>query len=348
MTKTPTIDALTTRQGDKPAVDWMRTLSKYRNPHHGWSTLEIAWTLIPFVLLWLTAWFVFAISPLLSAAICVPAAFFLVRLFAIQHDCGHGAFFRSKTANDWVGRALGVLTLTPYDVWRQSHILHHASSGNLDKRGIGDIKTLTVKEFQERDFWGRLTYRIYRNPIIMFVIGPAYVFLLDNRLPWNFFKSGMKYWLSAMGTNFGIILIAAVLIYLMGAAAFFTIFLATTMMAAAIGVWLFYVQHQFEETVWESGPEWQLHEAALYGSSHYDLPPLFSWLTANIGIHHVHHLYSKIPFYRLRQVLKDNPALADIRRLTFWESLKCVKLQLWDEDKRKLVTFADARVALTA
>lgn len=330
---------------DQAAVDWMRVLAQYREPHHGWSMLEIAWTFIPFIMFWLAAWYTFAISPALSVALCVPSAFFLVRLFAIQHDCGHGAFFRSKGLNDWVGRCLGVLTLTPYDVWRQAHILHHASSGNLDKRGIGDIKTLTISEYEARGFWGKLTYRVYRHPIIMFVVGPAYIFLLDNRLPWNFFKAGAKYWISAMGTNLGILVIAAVLIYAMGPAAFFTIFLCTTAMGAAIGVWLFYIQHQFEETVWDNGEEWQLHEAALYGSSHYDLPVMFRWLTANIGIHHVHHLYSKIPFYRLTRVLKDNPALAEIRRLTFIESLKCINLQLWDEDNRKLVSFAQAKAA---
>lgn len=345
MNQLPNPGDFTPEGEEQAAVDWMRVLSKYREPHHGWSMLEIAWTFIPFIMFWLAAWYSFAISPALSVALCVPSAFFLVRLFAIQHDCGHGAFFRSKGLNDWVGRFLGVLTLTPYDVWRQAHILHHAGSGNLDKRGIGDIKTLTISEYEARGFWGKLIYRIYRNPVIMFVVGPAYIFLLDNRLPWNFFKAGAKYWISAMGTNLGILVIAAILTYAMGPAAFFTIFLCTTAMAAAIGVWLFYIQHQFEETVWDNGEEWQLHEAALYGSSHYDLPVMFRWLTANIGIHHVHHLYSKIPFYRLTRVLKDNPPLAEIRRLTFVQSLKCINLQLWDEDNRKLVSFAQAKAA---
>ncbi len=329
----------------RAATDWMGILAQYRTPHHGWSLLEIIWTVVPFTLFWLCAWYSFAVSPLLAVALCVPTAFFLVRIFAIQHDCGHGAFFRHKLLNDWVGRCLGVLTLTPYDVWRQAHILHHAGSGNLDKRGIGDIKTLTINEYEARGAWGKLLYRTYRHPIIMFIVGPTYIFLLDNRLPFNFFKSGARYWVSAMGTNLGILAIASLLIYAMGPAAFFTIFLATTAIAAAIGVWLFYIQHQFEETVWEEAEEWQLHEAALYGSSHYDLPPIFRWLTANIGIHHVHHLYSKIPFYRLRSVLHDNPQLAEIRRLTFFDSLKCINLQLWDEDNRKLVSFAQARTA---
>lgn len=330
---------------ERPATDWMRILSQYRNPHHGWSLLEITWTFLPFLCLWLSAWLLFSYSPALAVLMCIPTAFFLVRLFAIQHDCGHGAFFRSKFLNDWVGRCLGVVTLTPYDVWRQSHIIHHAGSGNLDKRGVGDIKTLTVREYEARGFWGRLQYRAYRNPLVLFVIGPVYIFLLDNRLPFNYFTSGAKYWVSAMGTNIAILVIGAALIYLMGLAAFLTIFLTTSILAAAIGVWLFYVQHQFEETVWDDAEDWQLHEAALYGSSHYDLPPVFRWLTANIGIHHVHHLYAKIPFYRLTKVLKDNPSLANIRRLTFIESLKCINLQLWDEDRRRLVTFSEARIS---
>lgn len=303
-----------------PARDWTRILAEYREPNQIRSLFELGVTIIPFLLLCFTAWWTISISYWLTLALTIPAAAFLVRLFLIQHDCGHGAFFKRRAANDWVGRALGVLTLTPYDVWRRAHSIHHASSGNLDKRGVGDIHTLTVREYQALSLFRRLAYRVYRHPIILFGVGPIYVFLLQHRLPIGCWKSGWKYWVSAMGTNAAIAVIVGLMIYFAGLAPFLLIYLPVTILAAAIGVWLFYVQHQFPETSWDQEEDWQLHDAALYGSSHYDLPAVLRWITANIGVHHVHHLYSRIPFYRLSQVLRDYPALGEIRRLTLLKS----------------------------
>lgn len=327
-----------------PARDWIEVLQRYRQPIVWRSVVEIVITAAPFALLWAAAWAALSISYWLTLAITVPAAGFLVRLFMIQHDCGHGAFFRKRATNDWIGRTLGVLTLTPYDAWKRSHAIHHASSGNLDERGTGDIDTLTVSEYRARSKWGRFAYRLYRNPVVMFGIGPAYLFLFSHRLPLGM-MSGWRSWLSVWSTNAGIAVLVAAMIWLVGAEAFARVHLPIVLLASSIGVWLFYVQHQFEETTWDPDPSWNVHDAALYGSSHYDLPGFLPWLTAHIGIHHVHHLYSRIPYYRLPQVLRDFPELASVRRITLLESLRCVRLRLWDERRRRLVSFTEANVA---
>jgi omega-6 fatty acid desaturase (delta-12 desaturase) len=271
----------------------------------------------------------------------VPAAGFLVRLFMIQHDCGHGSFFRRRATNDWVGRVIGAVTLTPYDVWRSSHAVHHASSGNLERRGIGDITTLTVQEYLALPRWRRLGYRLYRNPIVMFVVGPAYLFILQHRLPIGAPRAGWQDWFSAMATNAAIALIIVTLMWLIGVQPFLLVHLPIALLAASIGVWLFYVQHQFEDTFWADNPSWTKHEAALHGSSHYDLPGVLRWFTANIGVHHVHHLCSRIPYYRLPQVLRNHPELEGIGRLTLLQSLGCVRLVLWDESRRRLISFRE-------
>jgi omega-6 fatty acid desaturase (delta-12 desaturase) len=320
---------------------WVSLLAPYREPASIRSLVEILITAIPFFLLWLLAWAALSVSYLTSFAIAVLASGFLVRLFAIQHDCGHGTLFRRRQINDWVGRVIGVLTLTPYDVWRRDHAVHHASSGNLEKRGIGDIVTLTVQEYLSRSFWGRFRYRLYRNPFVLFVIGPAYQFLLRNRLPLGQMGGGRLPWTSAMATNLGIALLAGFCIWFFGLVPFLLVHLPITLIAASVGVWLFYVQHQFEDTSWSGGETWDLHNAALNGSSHYDLPKILRWLTANIGVHHVHHLNSRIPYYRLPQVLRDYPELASQGRLTLLESLRCVRLTLWDESKGRLVSFRE-------
>lgn len=326
-----------------PARDWAKTLAHYRASDPVRSLFEILITVIPFVMLWALAYKLLSVSIWLTLLTAIPAAGFLVRLFLIQHDCGHGAFFAKKATNDWVGRVLGVFTLTPYDVWRRSHAIHHATHGNLDSRGIGDIDTLTVREYYARGTAGRLLYRLYRNPIVLFVIGPAYLFLLKNRLPFGFMRQGWVYWASALGTNVGIALIAGALMYTLGVKEFLLVHGPITLLASSIGVWLFYVQHQFEDGFWEEDARWNVHDAALYGSSHYDLPGVLRWFSANIGVHHVHHLYARIPYYRLPNVLRDHPELANVRRLTLWQSFACLRLRLWDESQKRLVTFAQAR-----
>ena len=322
---------------------WPARLRPYCLPDNFRGAFEIAVTVIPFATLWVAMWLLGHISIWLSVAAAIPAAGLMVRLFMIQHDCGHGALFSSRRANDWVGRVIGVLTLTPYDHWRQAHASHHAGSGNLERRGIGDIDTLTVREYQALSWRGRLRYRLYRHPVVMFGLGPAYLFLLRQRLPFGAMRDGAMPWLSTLFTNLGLAAASALLIYAVGIGAFLAIQLPIVLIGASIGVWLFYVQHQFEHTYWEHQPDWSHPEAALHGSSYYDLPKPLMWLTGNIGIHHLHHLSSRIPFHRLPKVLRDHPELGNVGKLSLWQSLKCVRLTLWDEDTKRLVSFSDLR-----
>ncbi len=327
------------------AREWLPILTGYWKPDPGRSTLELIITAVPFVAFWAAAWWALSISYWLTILLSLPAGAFMVRLFLIQHDCGHGAFFSKKRLNDWVGRTLGVFTLTPYYVWRRAHAMHHATSGNLDRRGMGDIDTLTLSEYRALTPVGRFGYRLYRHPLILFGVGPAYNFLLRQRLPLGFMRAGWRYWLSAMGTNLVMLLLAAVVIYFVGIGPFLLVHLPIAIVAASIGVWLFYVQHQFEGTIWARSDDWQVQDAALYGSSHYDLPGILRWFTANIGVHHVHHLCSRIPYYRLQNVLRDHPELAALKRLTLRQSLDCIRLGLWDEKAQKMVSFAEAKTS---
>ena len=324
-----------------PNRDLPKALARYRVPDHRRSVFELAITAIPFVALWIAAWVALLVNFWLTLAIAVPAGMCLMRLFLIQHDCGHGALFRSRAVNNWVGRVLGVLTHTPYYVWRRSHAIHHATSGNLDKRGVGDINILTVNEYRALPRYRRFIYRVYRHPITIFGLAPGYIFLLRNRVPPGISHASRRFWMSAMGTNAALAVVAGTLIYFIGLAPFLLVQISITVFAGLFGVWLFYVQHQFEETIWTPGSAWRSHEAALYGSSHYDLPGVLRWITANIGIHHVHHLSSSIPFYRLPQVLIDHPELSQVKRLTLRQSFACPKFRLWDEDRRKLVSFSE-------
>jgi len=318
-------------------------LAVYRTPSHARSVAELTITAVPLAALWAVAWLTIWLGYAWATPfIAIPAAGFLLRLFMIQHDCGHGTFFSRRLANDWVGRVIGVLTLTPYDFWRHTHAIHHASAGNLDNRGIGDVDTLTVREYGALSRSGQLKYRLYRHPLVMFGIGPAYLFLLRHRLPMGLMRYGWQPWASTMATNLAIALIVAGMVWLIGVKAFLLVHLPITLLAAAAGVWLFYVQHQFEHTAWQRNGAWNLHEAALHGSSHYDLPALLRWFTANIGVHHVHHLCSRIPYYRLPVVLHDHPELRDLGRLTLRESFRCVRLALWDEEQNRMVSFREA------
>lgn len=330
-------------QTPRTAREWLSVLARYRDPSNRRSLFELAVTLTPFVMLWAFAWMALSVSPWLALALAMVNGAFLVRIFIIQHDCGHGAFLKNRTAQDWVGRVLGVLTLTPYAVWRRTHSIHHAHHGNLDQRGIGDVLTLTIEEYRARSAFGRYMYRLYRHPVVLFVLGPSYLFILQNRLPVGLMSSGWRYWASAMGTNAMIGIALGLIVWFGGFMPVLLIFLPTSVIAATIGVWLFYVQHQFEETHWSKGEDWQLHDAALEGSSHYVLPQPLRWLSGNIGIHHVHHLYSRIPFYRLPEVIREHRELAEAQRLTIRESLATVKLHLWDEAQGKLMSFAEAR-----
>lgn len=323
-------------------LPWIKILSRYRQPDRRRSAFELAVTIVPFVALWVLAALSAHHGFWWGLVLIVPAAGFLLRLFMIQHDCGHGAFFAVRQADDWTGRALGVLTLTPYDYWRSAHATHHASAGNLDERGVGDIETLTVAEYRASSLWQRLRYRLYRHPLVMFGIGPVYVFILKHRWPFETLRVAGMPWLSTMLTNLAIATLFAALISATGIVPFLLVHLPIVVVAGAAGIWLFYVQHQFEDTHWADTSSWDFQRSALHGASNYELPTFLQWLTGNIGIHHVHHLSSRVPFYRLPEVLRDHPELAGLGRITIMDSLRAVKLVLWDERKQRLVSFREA------
>lgn len=326
-------------------IDWTPRLAKYRRPDNWRAAFELAITVIAFVALWAGIWALmqagYVTTFIAGLLALIPAGGLMVRLFIIQHDCGHGSLFTSRKVNDWLGRVLGIFTFTPFDYWRLQHAGHHATSGNLDKRGVGDIDTLTVNEYLSRGKFGRLMYRLYRNPILLFGIGPSYMFIVRHRLPIGSMKSGLTPWISTLATNVGIIAVSAAIIYATSWQMFLLIQIPIVVLGATIGMWLFYVQHQFDETQWDRNPDWKRESSALHGSSFYDLPKPLMWISGNIGIHHVHHLSSRIPFHKLPQVIKDYPELKEVGRLTLWDSFKAVKLTLWDEERRELVSFRD-------
>jgi omega-6 fatty acid desaturase (delta-12 desaturase) len=324
---------------------WLKRLVPYRTPSRLRGLFELAVTILPLIALWALSYVALAFGQWWGLVLTIPAAAFLVRLFMIQHDCGHGSFFGLRKLDDWLGRAIGVLTLTPYDCWRHTHAIHHASSGNLDARGVGDIETLTVAEYRARSPWGRFAYRLYRHPAVMFLFGPIWSFVILQRVPVGMMRGGFTPWATTMATNLAIAAFVVGMILLVGWLPFVLIHVPIVLLASGAGVWLFYVQHQFEDTHWTGREGWEFEHAALHGSSYYDLPAPLRWLTANIGVHHVHHISSRVPYYRLPEVLRDYPELKQVGRIGILESLRGVNLVLWDEAKRKLVSFREARAA---
>jgi omega-6 fatty acid desaturase (delta-12 desaturase) len=323
---------------------WGKILARYCAPDPTRSIFELLVSAVPFLLLW-----AIMLSCLenygywLCLPLALPAAGFLVRLFMIQHDCGHGSFFRRRLANDTLGRIIGVLTLTPYDYWRRTHAVHHATSGNLDRRGTGDVNLLTVSEYDALPWRRRAAYRLSRNPLVLLGLGPFYLFVLKYRLPVGLLRGGKEVWIGVLSTNLAIAGVVVGMSALVGLQTFLLIQLPITLLAGSIGVWLFYVQHQFEDAYWARQGAWSFHAGALRGSTHYDLPAGLRWLTANIGVHHVHHLASRIPSYRLPEVLADHPELRHVGRLTLRQSLRCFRIALWDEELRRCVAFPKMR-----
>jgi acyl-lipid omega-6 desaturase (Delta-12 desaturase) len=279
----------------------------------------------------------------LTLALSLPAGGVLVRLFIIQHDCGHGSFLKGRFANDIVGRLVSVLTVTPYEVWRREHAKHHQTSGNLQERGIGDIDTLTVKEYQALPKWRRIWYRIYRNPLFLFGFGVPFYFMVLQRVPLDHPLPKHQAWTSVMALNAGMAAFYATLGYIFGFWNLLFVAVPVIHIAAAAGGWLFFVQHQFDEAHWNRPPDWDVQVAAVFGSSYYVLPPILNWFTGNIGLHHIHHLNSMIPNYRLMACLKSSPDLQKLNRLTLWQSIKCVNYKLWDEERNMLVGFEALR-----
>ena len=335
---------MTSTMTDPPsATGWRQTVAPFIVPNGRKAAIQLANTAVPFALLMAAilfgsarhVWWVLLLSPL--------AAFLLLRLFTIQHDCGHGSFLPSRRANDLLGHALGVLTLTPYRAWLRDHAAHHAGAGNLDRRGLGDVTTITVAEYRALSRRGRLAYRLYRHPLVLFGIGPTWFFLLKQRVPFGHQRRCWKNWASVLGTDAALAAGALLVLMTLGPWPLLLGWLPVTLMTATIGVWLFYVQHQFEGTYWERKPEWDAVRAALEGSSFYDLPRPLHWLTGNIAFHHIHHLSSRIPNYHLRACHAANASLREVPTMSLRTSLRCACLALWDEETLLLVPFRSLR-----
>lgn len=320
----------------------MRVLVPYRDP----SWLRAAWqlftTLAGFVLGWLGMLWLLPHSYAWTLCLAPLTAAFLVRLFILQHDCGHRSFFRSRRANDAVGLLLSVLTFTPYHGWRREHAVHHATSGDLDRRGRGgEIGTMTVREYQQASRLQRFGYRLYRHPLILLLLAPSLHFVIRQRFTGGIPRTWKKERASVHLTNVAIVGLALLLLWLLDWRwqTLLKIQGPVTVIASSLGVWLFYVQHQYEDAYWQPHDRWDYVAAALAGSSHYQLPRVLHWFTANIGLHHLHHLDSRIPNYRLRRCLAEHPELQAVHSLSLWESLSCAALKLWDEEQGRMVGF---------
>ena len=326
-----------TQPKESQAAPWQKIVAKYQKPEAWRSIWQLVNTLVPYALLWYFMIQSLKISYWLTAVLAVIAAGFLIRLFIIFHDCGHGAFFKSRKAGFFWGYVTGVLTFTPYYYWWHSHAQHHACAGDLDNRGIGDVWTMTVEEYLKAPRRTQMIYRVARNPFCLFIIAPAVLFLILHRLPLE--KKGGRANKSIHMTNLGILGMAIVMSLIMGWKTYLMLQIPVVMMSASMGVWLFYVQHQFEGVYWERKENWDYLTEALEGSSFYKLPKVLQWFTGNIGFHHIHHLSPRIPNYFLERCHNENPMFQRIKPITFFSSLKSLTFRLWDEQHQRLVGF---------
>jgi omega-6 fatty acid desaturase (delta-12 desaturase) len=327
-----------------PAADnaaWKEIVLKYQKSSTGRASWQIINTVVPYGLLWYAMYLCKPISWWLVVPLAILAGGFLVRVFIIFHDCGHGSFFKSRKANDAVGFLTGVLTWTAYYHWRWEHAIHHSSSGDLDKRGTGDIWTMTVQEYLESSRWKKFAYRLSRNPFILFAVAPLFLFLIRQRFPSP--KASQRERHSVYAMNAAILLMAIGLSWAFGFWAYVLIQLMVTLVAGSAGVWMFYVQHQFEDVYWERGEDWSYVSAALEGSSFYKLPRILQWFSGNIGFHHIHHLSPRIPNYNLEKCHQADPLFQAVKPITLLSSLKCAAYRLWDEENKRLVGYRHLR-----
>ncbi len=321
-------------------------VAPYAQPRLARSVEDVATSVVPYLALSLLMYFALDASYLLALALAVPAAGFLVRTYIVFHDCAHGSFLRSKRANAWLGTACGLLVFAPFHRWRHEHAVHHATAGDLDRRGVGDVATLTVAEYHALSWRGRIGYRLFRNPLVMFGLGPAYAMILAPRWPSRSSRQRLRR--NVIATDIALLALIWTLCWLVGWRDYLLVQAPTALLAGTIGVWLFYVQHQFEDTYWQSSDGWSYADAALRGSSYLRLPKVLQFFTGNIGLHHVHHLSTRIPNYNLQRAHDENPIFHDVPTLSLWDGLRAVRLKLWDEDRGRLVTFAQARAPTVA
>ena len=321
---------------------WKEVVARYQKPSVARGVWQIVNTLVPYFALWYLMWLTVPISWWLAVPLAALAGAFMVRAFIIFHDCGHGSFFKSPLANHIVGAITGALTYTPYYHWRWEHAIHHSSSGDLDRRGTGDIWTLTVEEYLKSSRWKRFSYRLARNPIVLFVLAPLFLFLVIQRIPK--FRAPTRERYSVYLTNLAIGTMAAGTIWIFGLKAFLILQGTVLMVAGSAGVWLFYVQHQFEGVYWERGESWDYATAALQGSSFYKLPKVLQWFSGNIGFHHIHHLSPRIPNYHLEKCHDAEPLFQTVKPITFFASFKSFTFRLWDEQRRRLVGYRHLKI----
>ena len=313
-------------------VAWQKVVAPYARPDLSRSIWQIVNTLVPYFVLFYLALRSVDISFWLTLPLTVLAAGFMIRAFIIFHDCGHGSFFKSPRANEVVGFVTGLLAFTPYHRWRHQHAIHHATSGDLDRRGVGDVYTMTVQEYLEAPWWKKAGYRIMRNPVAMFLVGPVFLFVIVERIPP---AKGKREIASVWWTNLALVLIVTAMVLTFGWKAYLTVQLLVLFFGTSVGVWLFYVQHNFEGVYWERHPQWDYFKASMQGSSFYRLPALLQWFTGSIGFHHIHHLGAKIPNYNLARAYRENP-IFHVQPLTLRSSLRCLKWRLYDEANRRL------------
>jgi acyl-lipid omega-6 desaturase (Delta-12 desaturase) len=322
----------------KSGQAWKSIVARYQEPALWRGIWQVVNTLVPYAALWYLMYLSLSISYWLTVPLALLAGGFLVRVFIIFHDCGHGSFFKSRVANDVLGIITGVLCFTPYYRWRWEHAVHHSSSGDLDRRGTGDVWTLTVQEYLEASRWKRFAYRLARNPVVLFVLAPLILFMVLERLPKG--KGGLKERLSVHLTNMMMLLVAIGLSRLLGWKAYLILQIGVVTMAGSAGIWLFYVQHQFEDVYWERRDRWDYVKAALQGSSFYKLPKVLQWFSGNIGFHHIHHLSPRIPNYHLEKCHRAEPLFNNVKAVTLFSSLKSMGYRLWDEQRGKMVGYS--------
>jgi omega-6 fatty acid desaturase (delta-12 desaturase) len=320
---------------------WRERLAPYAEPRVGRSLLDLATSVVPYVALTAAMYLLSQISYLLALVLAVPAAGFLLRTFIVFHDCTHGSFLPNRTANKWVGITCSLLVFTPFHIWRHEHAIHHATAGDLDKRGMGDVDTLTVAEYRGRRWLGRLGYRLMRNPFVMLGLGPLWAMMLEPRLVPGWARP--RFWRQIVATDLALVLLIGGLVVLVGWSAVLLVQLPSAMLAGAAGIWLFYVQHQFEDVYWQPHGSWCYADSALQGSSYLKLPKVLQFFTGNIGLHHVHHLSPRIPNYNLQRAHDENPVFHDVPTLTLWDGIRALRLKLYDERRGRLVSFAAAR-----
>jgi len=321
-------------------------LAPYAVPCPRRGLAALATSALPYLALCVLMYLSLSVSPLLTLALAIPAAGFLVRVFVMFHDCAHGSLLPSKRANNMVGTVLGLFVLSPFIRWRHDHAVHHATSGDLDRRGVGDVITLTVAEYNARTPRGRLAYRMIRNPLVMFGFGPVIAMVIGPRMVARGARRRMRN--SVLGTDVALVVVVGAVCWLIGWQAFLIVWAPSALLAGSVGIWLFYVQHQFEDAYWQSNDEWTYADAALRGSSYLKLPAVLQFFTGNIGLHHVHHLNARIPNYNLPRAHAASPMFAAVPTLSLWDGLRSVRLKLWDPHAGRLVTFAQARRSFAA